>query len=146
MNAQDKSAEIKARKKRERVPLTRSRTLLEVRGKEEGFHYAFINEESVFAALEAGYEHVRHPVQVGTKRIDVSNLSMDSHVVINVGSGKRAFLMRQPNEFFQEDFAEEQKRADEQMQARLGQLNSDGLTGEINAYATVGKTGGERVG
>lgn len=128
-----------SKKMRERRPLNTTRTLLDVRGKEPGYHYAWINEPNVYAALEAGYAHVRHPVEVGSKRIDVSLLSMDSHVVLNVGRGVKAFLMRQPDELYTEDQASEQERADEQMRARIGEFNTNGLSGDINAYATVGK-------
>lgn len=131
--------EIATKKKRERRPLNSSRTLLDVRGKEEGFHYAWINEDNVFAALEAGYEHVRHPVEVGSKRIDVSKMSMDSHVVLNVGRGVKSYLMRQPDEFYEEDQAREQIKADEQMLARVRDLNQDGLTGSIDVGVSVGK-------
>lgn len=126
-------------KKRARRPLTGTRTLLDVRGKQDGWHYAWINEDNVYAALEAEYEHVRHPVEVGSKRIDVSNLSLDSHVVINVGKGVKAFLMRQPEDLFKEDQADEQLKADEQMQARLGAFNKDGLTGSVDAHVTYGR-------
>lgn len=127
------------KKKRERTPLNGSRALLEVRGKEEGYHYAFINEENVYAALLADYEHVRHPVEVGSKRIDVSKLSMDSYVVINVGKGVKAFLMRQPQEFYDADQAADQVKADEQMRARLGDFNKDGLSGSIDVGVSLGK-------
>jgi hypothetical protein len=128
-----------SKKKRERRPLTASRTLLDVRGKEPGFHYCWVNEANVFAYQEAGYEHVRHPVQVGSNRIDVSQLSMDSHVVVNVGGGKKAFLMRQPDEFYEEDQQAESQKADEQLRARVGDFNKDGLTGSIDAYVTAGR-------
>jgi hypothetical protein len=138
MSTQDKVAG-KARVRRERGSLSGGRSLLEVRGKEPGFHYAWINEGMVDAALDLGFEHVRHPVQVGTKRIDVSKMELGSHVVINVGASQKAFLMRQPLEFREEDEALDQQRADEQMAARIGDFNSNGLSGEIKAYATAGK-------
>lgn len=131
--------EIAPKKKRERRPLNATRTLLDVRGKEPGFHYAWINEDNVFAATEAGYEHVRHPVEVGSKRIDVSKMPTDSHVVLNVGKGVKAYLMRQPDEFFEEDQALDQVKADDQMRARLGEFNKDGLTGSIDVGVSVGK-------
>jgi hypothetical protein len=124
---------------RTRRPINGTRTLLEVRGKQDGFHYAWINEDKVDAALDADYEHVRHPVEVGTKRIDVGSMPAGSHVVVNVGRGVKAFLMRQPQEFFDADQAGEQVKADEQMQARLGEFNKDGLTGSIDAHVSYGR-------
>ena len=125
-------------RKRERQPLNRSRTLLDVRGKEPGWHYAWINEDKVDAAIAADYEFVRHPVEVGYQRIDVSQMGLDSQIWKNVGKGVKAFLMRQPEEFYQEDQALEQEKADEQMRARLGEVHSGGLS-DINVSTSLGK-------
>jgi hypothetical protein len=124
--------------KRERRPINGNVTRLEVRGKEEGFHYAWINEGNVDAALDAGYEFVRHEVQVGRKHIDTTNFTMESQIWFNVGKGVKAFLMRQPQEFYDEDQALEQRIADEQTAARLGEIDSGGLS-EINVSTSLGK-------
>lgn len=133
MSATDNKAtnQTAPQKKRTRVPINGHRTILEVKGKEPGFHYAWIGENMVFAAQEAGYEHVRHPVQVGTERIDVSRMPTDSYVTRNVGGMKIAYLMRQPQEFRDEDMAEIHARIDEQERARVRDASSDGLSGQI---------------
>lgn len=125
--------------KRERRPLGSLVARLEVRGKEEGYHYAWINESNVDAAEEAGYAFVRHPVTIGAKRIDTTQLEMESQIWFNVGKGVKAFLMRQPQEFYDDDQDLDQVKADEQMRARVGDLNSNGLSGSIDVGVTVGK-------
>lgn len=129
MSATDKKAtsEKAPEKKRTRTPINGHRTILEVKGKEPGFHYAWIGENMVYVAQEAGYEHVRHPVQVGTERIDVSQMPTTSHVTRNVGGMKIAYLMRQPQELRDEDMEFENAKIDEQERARVRDSSSDGL-------------------
>jgi hypothetical protein len=117
--------------KRARVPITGKRLILEVKGKEPGFHYSWIMEPMVFAAQEGGFEHVRHPIQVGTERIDVSRMPTDSFVTRNVGSGKIAYLMRIPQEFYDQDMNDLQDRVNEEERARVRENLSDGLSGTI---------------
>jgi hypothetical protein len=119
-----------AQKRRERLPINGHRTILEVRGKEPGFHYAWILEEEVSLRMDNGFEHVRHPVEVGHKRIDVSNMA-GSYVTRNLGGGKMGYLMRIPQEFYDEDMAAEQEIVNEQERARVRDSSSDGLTGSI---------------
>lgn len=130
MTATDKQATNQAtlKAKRERAPVTGSRALLEVRGKEPGFHYAWINDDYVDARRDQGFEHVRHPVQVGSRRIDVSSQAT-AFVSRNVGKGVIAYLMRIPEDFYNEDMAAEQREVDERTAAQINNLNKDGLTG-----------------
>lgn len=124
--------------KRERRPVNGMVTRMDVRGKEPGYHYIWVNDDKVDIYLEGGYEFVRHAVTVGSKRIDTTSLTMESQIWKNVGRGVKAFLMRIPDELHTEDVAAEQKTADEQIRARLGEINSDGLS-EINVSTSVGK-------
>jgi hypothetical protein len=117
-------------KKRERRPINGHRTILEVRGKEPGFHYAWIADDKVFAATEGGFEYVTHPVEVGHKRIDVSTMQ-GSKISRNLGGGLVGYLMRIPQEWYDEDMASEQERVNEQERARVKDSSSDGLTGTI---------------
>lgn len=136
MAATDKSAtNEQAAKRRERTPITGSRAIMEVRGKEEGYHYAWINDKDVPLRLDNGFEHVRHPVQVGTKRLDVGKVGTDQFVAINVGGGVIAYLMRIPQEFYDEDMAEAQKIVDEKTAAQIGNLAKDGLSGKVKLEA-----------
>lgn len=117
--------------RRQRTPVTGGRLLLEVRGKEPGFHYAWIPEEDVYMRQENGFEHVRHPVQVGGKRIDVGQAS-SSFITRNLGRGVVGYLMRIPQEFYDEDMEREQEeKVNAQERARVHDISSDGLSGSI---------------
>jgi hypothetical protein len=133
MAATDKNATTQAAaKRRERTSITGSRALMEVRGKEPGFHYAWINDKDVPLRLDNGFEHVRHPVQVGSKRLDVGKVGTDEFVCINAGGGVIAYLMRIPQEFYDEDMAREQQIVDEKTAAQIGNLTKGDLPGKVN--------------
>lgn len=117
-------------KKRERRPINGHRTILEVRGKEPGFHYAWIGDDKVYAATEGGFEYVTHPVEVGSKRIDVSQMQ-GTKISRNLGGGLVGYLMRIPQDWYDEDMAAEQERVNEQERARVKDSSSDGLSGTI---------------
>lgn len=130
--AEDKKAMTENPKaKRTRIPITGRRLILEVRGKEPGYHYSWIPEDMVYVRQQSGFEHVRHPVEVGTERIDVSRMPTDSYVTRNVGGGKIAYLMRIPQEFYDQDMAEEQELVNEHERARIRENLTDGLSGTI---------------
>lgn len=139
MIAKDTNAakEVAPKVKRERASITGGRSMLEVRGKEAGFHYAWINGDYVDARRDQGFEHVRHPVQVGSKRIDVSQVATD-FVSRNVGMGVIAYLMRIPEEFYNEDMAAEQREVDERTAAQIGNLSKDGLSGTVKITQSIG--------
>lgn len=133
MGATDKKAtsQVAQKQKRARGFINGQRLILEVKGKEPGFHYAWIGEEDVYAAQGDGFEHVRHPVQVGHERIDVSQMPTDSFVTRNVGGMKIAYLMRIPEEDYQFYMNELQEKVNEQERARVRDNLSDGLAGTI---------------
>jgi len=119
-------------KKRERNSITGTRTKLEVTGQEPGFHYAWINEDNVGTAEDAGYEFVTHDVKVGNRHVNVSQLS-GKHISRNVGAGVVAYLMRVPQEWFDSDMAEEQRiKVDAAEQRIYQENNSNGLSGGIS--------------
>lgn len=131
MATDNKATTEQAPKKRERSSINGTRALLEVRGKEPGFHYAWINDEYVHDRQDQGFEHVRHPVQVGARRLDVSKMPSDSFVCRNVGNGVIAYLMRIPLDFYKEDMAAMQQEVDERTKAQIGNLSKDGLSGNV---------------
>lgn len=132
MAATDKKTvtENAPQKKRERRPINGNVSILEVRGKEPGYHYAWVPEDQVYLRQENGFEHVRHAVSVGTKRIDVSD-TPTSHVTVKLGAGTIGYLMRIPQEWYDEDMASDQERVNEQERARIRDSSSDGLQGSI---------------
>jgi hypothetical protein len=131
MAATDKNATNElAAKRRERTPITGTRALLEVRGKESGYHYAWINDKDVPLRQDNGFEHVRHPVQVGARRLDVGKVGTDQFICVNVGQGVIAYLMRIPQEFYDEDMLDAQRVVDEKTTAQIANLTKDGLSGD----------------
>lgn len=93
-----------------RTPINGTRNRLSVKGKEPGYQYRIVNDIDgrVQELQEAGYEIVAdNSVSVGDKRI--ANPSKEgSPVKISVGQGVQAYLMRQKQEYFDEDQAAKQ--------------------------------------
>lgn len=88
----------------DRVPIGTPRGRLEVRDKEPGFHYTVINDYNVDEALDQGFEFVTHPVRIGTRRIGVGRRDNGSAAVhIPVGGGVIGYLMRIPQEIYDDD-------------------------------------------
>jgi hypothetical protein len=124
-------------KRKERNRINGTRTKLEISGQEAGFHYAWINDEFVGTFEDCGYEFVSHPVKVGNKHIDVSQMQ-GAKVSRNVGGGVIAYLMRIPQVLYDEDMALEQKeKVDAKEAAIFGDLNSNGLVGTIRKGSDV---------
>lgn len=133
MSATDNKATKQAaqKKTRGRGFINGQRLILEVKGKEPGYHYAWIGEEDVYAALTGGFDHVRHPVQVGHERIDVSEMPTDSFVTRNVGGMRIAYLMRIPQEDYDAEMNDLQEKVNEMERARVRDNQADGLSGTI---------------
>ena len=103
-------------KKKKRVPLSGAdRNVLTVQKKEPGFVYRFVNnvEDRIQRFMDAGYEPVTHQQagQVGDTRVDTSQ-GTSSIVEKGVGGGKKAILMRIPEEFYKEDQKAKQDMVD----------------------------------
>jgi hypothetical protein len=96
-----------------RTPVGR-RNRLTVTNKDAGFHYRFVNDtnDNVLRYQEAGYEFVpdsKHTV--GDKRVNLAT-SEGSIKQISVGGDTKAFLMRVPNDIYQENQKEKAHRVD----------------------------------
>lgn len=130
--SEDRKVISKAEKpqRKERVPLTGLRTKLSLKGEEPGFHYAWISGERVDAALEAWYEFVTHPIQVGEQQINVGAIE-GGKIYRNGGGGQQLYLMRIPQEFYDADRLEEQKAVDASEEQLYIESNSNGLSGTI---------------
>ena len=94
-------------KKKKRIPLSGAdRNVLTVQRKEPGFVYRFVNnvDDRVQKFLDAGYEPVTNQQagQIGESRVD-SSTGTSSIVEKGVGGGRKAVLMRIPEEFYKED-------------------------------------------
>lgn len=118
-------------KRKERNSITGTKTKLSLTGEEPGFHYAWINDDFVGTAEDAGYAYVTHAIKVGNRHIDVSELQ-GHKISRNVGGGVIAHLMRVPQEFFDEDMAEEQRVKVDASEERIKtEINSNGLNGVL---------------
>lgn len=122
----------KPNRKRERDAIGGTRMKLEVTGQEPGFHYAWINADNVGTAEDQGFEFVNHDVKVGNRHVNVSAMS-GKNISRNVGNGVVAYLMRVPQEWYDEDMeAEQRMKVDALEEAIFVQNNSNGLSGGIS--------------
>lgn len=127
-----KNTETKKRSERkERNSITGTRTKLSLTGEEPGFHYGWINDDFVGTAMDAGYEFVTHAIKVGNRHIDTSTMQ-GAKISRNVGGGTIAYLMRVPQEWYDEDMTLEQKEKVDASEAKIFvEINSNGLNGTL---------------
>ena len=112
-----------------RVPVT-ERNILSVKGREPGWHYRIVNDQGdrIQQLMDAGYELVEaESVQVGDKRI-TSVAPEGSKAQVSVGGGVKAFVMRQKQEWYDEDQAAKQARVNKLEESIK---NVPGLTGNV---------------
>jgi hypothetical protein len=87
-----------------RTPIS-GRNILTVQGKDPNFEYRIVNDsgDRIQQFLDAGYELVdAAAVQVGDKRVNAAS-PVGSKAQVSVGKGEKAFVMRIPKEFYNED-------------------------------------------
>jgi hypothetical protein len=116
----------------ERTSIHGGKDLLSVDGQEPGFHYCWVNDYNVSRFEKAGYEFVTHEVVIGSRRVDAVTGIGAKHS-LPVGNGVTAYLMRIPEEYFNEDNAALEKKVDEAEAAMFENLNSskDGRYGKV---------------
>ena len=98
-----------------RSPINGVRNKLNVRGQEPGYVYRIVNdiEDRVQSLQEMGYEIVTDKgVTVGDKRI-ANPTQEGSPVKVSVGQGVQGYVMRQKQEWFDEDQKAKNARNDE---------------------------------
>lgn len=132
VKAEDRPSKLNRSERPQRVPINGLRDKLSIKGQEEGFHYVIVNDYNVDTYVLAGYDFVTHDVTIGDRHIDAAQ-STGGKVNIPVGNGVTGFVMRIPNEFYEEDRAEEQADLDDKEKAMRVQLNSkdDGRYGKF---------------
>lgn len=113
MSTPEKTLATKRTKRR--TPIQGGRNVLTVQGKEPGFVYRVVNDDgdrvSQFEAQ--GYEIVTDSnIKVGDRRV-ANPTKSGSPNEVSVGGGKKAFVMRIPQEFYDEDQAAKQAYVDE---------------------------------
>ena len=115
----------------QRTPIGK-RNVLTVAGKEPGYAYRIINDtgDRVQEFLDAGYELVKdNSVRVGDKRVN-KGTSEGSVAQLSVGQGQKAIVVRQRQEWYDEDQAEKQVRVNE-LEASTKNKALDGTYGKL---------------
>lgn len=87
-----------------RTPIS-GRNVLTVKGKEPGYEYRIVNDtgDRIEMFKDAGWELVESKtVTVGDRRVDRTT-SEGSYAQVSVGGGTKAFVMRIPKEYYDED-------------------------------------------
>ena len=109
------------------------RNVLTVNGKEAGYVYRIVNDDAdrVQQFLDAGYEHVLDKdVTVGDKRVERSTAD-GTNAQVSVGGGKKAFVMRIKQEWYDEDQkAKSDSIAD--TESSMKQVSHEGTYGNIS--------------
>lgn len=96
-----------------RTPIA-ERNVLSVKGKDPNFHYRIVNDtgDRIQQFKDAGYELVdAKDVIIGDKRVSQPTAE-GSNAQASVGGGLKAFVMRIPKEWNDEDNAAKQARID----------------------------------
>lgn len=114
-----------------RTPINGTRNRLNVRGKEPGFVYRIVNDtdDRVQTFIDMGYEIVNDTsVTVGDKRI-ANPTQEGSPLKVSVGQGVQAYVMRQRQDWYDEDQRAKQKLVDELEASMKREATSNGLDG-----------------
>ena len=102
------------RERTKRTPVN-GRNVLTVEGKEPGYVYRIVNDvgDRINTFQEGGYELVESKaVKVGDRRLN--NASAEgSKAQVSVGGGQKAFVMRIPKEWYDEDQLAKQTQINE---------------------------------
>lgn len=128
----EKPSTLNRSERPQRVPINGLRDKLVIRGQEPGWHYCMVNEGNVQQYQAGGYEHVSHEVQIGDRKIDKASM-IGGVVAIPVGNGVTGYLMRCPQEVFEDEQRLINERTDETEQSlrkNLGQ-GADGQYGKV---------------
>lgn len=131
MATKEPIAKAPARRVR-RTPIGK-RNVLTVSGKEPGYQYRVVNDESdrVQEFLDNGWELVeRDTVRIGDKRLN--SASPEGTVAMaSVGQGMKAYVMRIRDEYYQEDQAAKQEYVDQTEASMKSKATSEGNYGKI---------------
>lgn len=109
-----------------RVAINGDVDILTVRGIRPGFHPCWVNEDKVPKYLDAGYTFVDYDVSFGSYHVNQGN-SLGARYVRDVGNGKFAYLMEQPQEYYDEDRAKEHASLDAAERTMSDKARATGL-------------------
>jgi hypothetical protein len=117
-----------------RTPINGTRNRLNIRGKEPGYVYRIVNDtdDRVKTFEEMGYEVVTDPsVSVGDKRVATATKE-GSPVKISVGQGVQAYVMRQKQEWYDEDQQKKQEHVNELESSMKRDSEKEGFYGKLD--------------
>ncbi len=106
---------LTTKRKPRRTSISGTRNVLTVSGKEPGFEYRVVNDDGdrISQFEEMGYEVVKDQnIKVGDRRI-ASPTKEGSPVQVSVGNGMKAYVMRIPKDWYDEDQAAKAKHVDD---------------------------------
>ena len=116
-----------------RTPINGTRNRLSVRGKEPGFVYRVVNDidDRIQTFQEMGYELVTDTnVSVGDKRVATPSKEGTPQKV-SVGQGIQGYVMRQKQEYYDEDQKAKQVQVNELEASMKQTAKSEGFYGEV---------------
>lgn len=129
-----KAEEERTPERPSRIPVSGSRDILTVAGKDPSYVYRWVNDTDgrIARFRAAGYEFVEHEVGVGQRTTD-SAKGVEKGWSKDVGQGITAYLMRIKREWFEEDQAAKQANVDRSEESLFRQLNKggDGSYGKV---------------
>lgn len=117
-----------------RSPINGTRNRLNVRGKEPGYVYRIVNDidDRIQTFQEMGYEIVSDSTTtVGDKRVATATQE-GSPIKVSVGQGIQAYVMRQRNDWYEEDQRKKQTLVDELEQTTKRDADKEGFYGKVS--------------
>lgn len=130
VRAEDKS---RSDDRPERIPVSGSKDILTVKGRDDGFVYRWVNDEDdrLYRFERGGYDFVSHDASIGTRGVDTSS-GTSTVISKNMGKGVTAYLMRLPRELFDEDQKAKAKRIDA-IEDTMKKALKDGSSGDYGS-------------
>ena len=113
-----------------RVPINGYRDILKVEGQEAGYHYAWITDKNASRFELAGYDFVDHDVVVGDNRVNAAS-QIGAKISIPGGNGVTLFLMRVPQDIYDEEMEMLNEKIDETELALTQNSREEGRYGSV---------------
>lgn len=120
-------------KKGKRIPIgTRNVLSVDPRDKDPNFNYRIVNDDPgrIRMFKEAGWEIVKEKIQIGDDQAGTGK-ELGKIAAKQVGSGKRAYLMRVPKEFYEEDQVAKEAKIQKTESAMKQEPNKKGQYGDV---------------
>ena len=125
---------LPTKRKARRTSISGGRNILTVSGKDPAYEYRIVNDDGdrVSQFEEMGYEVVKDQnITVGDRRI-ANPTKEGSPIQVSVGGGTKAFVMRVPKEFFDEDRAAKDKHIDDLERGTLKEARESADYGKVS--------------